>query len=104
MKCYYKESKMKTLFLAIVMGLCLGFGIISCTTTPPAPKEVVFTIDGNVKEIIVVTEHPCEGNWNFCDQVRRRETLVIPGEDDIYGSYVYPEFKSNFMVHESVVK
>lgn len=67
---------------------------LSCMATPAPAPEVVFTVGGeNVAQVIDGTqEHPCEGNWNFCDQVMRQEKLVIPGEYDEYGSYVYPEF------------
>jgi hypothetical protein len=79
----------------ILITICLGL-IISCAAQQPTnPTTVTFIVDGNVTEVINGTkEHPCEGNWNFCDQVM----------NDDYSSYVHPEFKSHFLVHESEVK
>jgi len=91
---------MKTI-IAVLLAIILG----GCASNAVEPRTVVFSVGGeNVQVIDGTQKHPCEGNWNFCDHVMSLETLVIPGEDDEYGSYVYPEFKSHFMVHESEVK
>jgi len=66
----------------IFIAICLSI-LISCAAQQPTqPREVVMTIGGNVSSITVETEHPCEGNWNFCDHVL----------DNEYSSYVFPEF------------
>jgi hypothetical protein len=79
----------------IIIAICIGLFISCAAQQPTNTTTVTFIVDGNVTEVIDGTKkHPCEGNWNFCDQVM----------DDDYSSYVHPEFKSNFMVHESTVK
>lgn len=77
----------------ILIAACLALFISCAAQQPVEPRTVVLTVDGNVVEVVDGTkDHPCEGNWNFCDQVMATEKLIIPGEDDEYGSYIYPEF------------
>jgi hypothetical protein len=57
----------KTLRALIIVGVLLCFAM-GCVTPPVQPREILLTIDG-VTKIVRVKEHPCEGNWNFCDQV-----------------------------------
>ena len=75
----------------IVIALCLGLFVSCAANQPTEPKQIIMTIDG-ASEVVFYGTHPCEGNWNFCDQVMRTEKLIIPGEYDEYGSYLYPEF------------
>ena len=59
----------KPLTLAIV-GLLLIFAM-GCATPPVQPRSFVITIDG-ADEVVHMEKqeyHPCNGNWNFCDQV-----------------------------------
>jgi len=58
----------KTLYnIAVLVGLLAMAG--GCASVPPpAPSEMVFTIDSEVKdvEIQIAIEKDCTGNWNFC--------------------------------------
>jgi hypothetical protein len=65
--------------LLVILAITFFIGC-SVTQENPQPRTVIMTIDGNVSEVEVVGEHPCEGNWNFCDYV------------DEYRSYTHPEF------------
>lgn len=77
---------MRLFLLTIVLAIAVG-----CSAArPEPPKTFVITIDGADKVVDQTRKHRCDGNWNFCDQVK----------DDEYGSYVMPEF----MVHEAEVK
>ena len=58
----------KTWTLVIVAAL-LCF-TMACATPPVSqPREIVITIDGATEVVHIEREHPCEGNWNFCDRV-----------------------------------
>jgi len=45
--------------------------VISCSSAPieRETKIVNMKFEGNIAEVVVEEEHPCEGNWNFCDHV-----------------------------------
>lgn len=99
----------------IAITLLLLLVLTACATHQPQPsKTFVIKVDGDVSEVLDGTQkHPCEGNWNFCDQIMESRGEVapqpntipyIPGDDDPYSSYVHPDFNSNFLVHESEVK
>ena len=55
----------------ILISLLFCFAVAACTGMPETqePREVVMIINGNVQQVTVIPEHPCEGNWNFCDNV-----------------------------------
>jgi len=42
---------------------------VSCAAPQPTePHKITMHIDG-ATQVVYVKPHPCEGNWNFCDQV-----------------------------------
>ena len=64
--------------VVLVMAIAL---IASCSAQQvQEPPVVLLTIDGNVVAVVDETKpHPCEGNWNFCDQVMEDlDTFYIP--------------------------
>jgi len=58
----------RIIFLAIMTAFLIG-----CAANKPVPtKTFVIKIDGDVAQVVDDTEeHPCKGNWNFCDQAIR---------------------------------
>lgn len=59
--------------------LAITFFLGCAAQQPVEQKRITMTIGGNVQEIVVVKEHPCEGNWNFCDHVMDNlDSFYIP--------------------------
>jgi hypothetical protein len=79
---------MKKLAIILLIGIMMS----ACAAQPIQPTTVIMTIDGAAEVVDATQDHPCKGNWNFCDHVLAQEKLIIPGEYDEYGSYMYPEF------------
>ena len=66
--------------LAIV-ALLIRFVIGCAAQQPTQPREVIIMLDTGDK-VIQISPHPCEGNWNFCDQAMQErddlDTFYIP--------------------------